>query len=55
MKVSLIKGLSKKDNIYYQILIQCNRFFKYVFISDIEAAYLIQENPDIEIIDHSNR
>jgi len=51
MKITLIRALSKKGNEYYQLLIQSNRFFKYEFISDIEAAYLLQEDKDLEIID----
>jgi len=53
MKVSLIKATSKKGNTYYQLLIQSNRFFKYEFITDIEAAYLLAEDKEIELIDKS--
>jgi len=50
MKLEVIKGTSKKGNTYYQLRISCDRFIKYLFITDIEAEYLISR--DVPVVSY---
>jgi len=48
MTVKLMKGLSKKGNEYYTLLIAEERFAKWLFITDIEASYLMSKGVKAE-------
>ena len=50
-RLVIIKKTSKKGNPYYQLLVECERFKKYIFVNDIEFEYLMSKDMVDDLVD----